>query len=133
MSLRNELRRAINTTAPTWTTGYDWLTFVGNYTAATDAIYSINPDILVTWSGLQYDQDLSALTSGLNLNTAPLYKGDAIRDGYRRKPVVFDLASHPWADKVVYELHLYSMSENLDTSNCPIIEAELYQSGFNAL
>lgn len=72
-------------------------------------------------------------TSGLNLNTAPLYKGDAIRDGHRREPVVFDLASHPWEDKVVYELHLYSMSENLDTGDCPIIEAELYQSGFNAL
>jgi endoglucanase len=61
MSLRNELRRAINTTAPTSTTEYNWLTFVGNYTAATDAIHSINPEILVTWSGLQYDQDLSAL------------------------------------------------------------------------
>lgn len=61
MALRNELRRAINTTAPTSTTGYNWLTFVGNYTAAMDAIYSVNPDILVTWSGLQYDQDLSAL------------------------------------------------------------------------
>ncbi|KAK3214380.1 hypothetical protein GRF29_28g2903682 [Pseudopithomyces chartarum] len=133
MALRNELRRAINTTAPTSTTGYDWLTFVGNFTAATDAIYSVNPDILVTWSGLQYDQDLSALTTGLNLNTAPLYKGDAIRDGYRRDPVVFDLAAHPWGNNVVYELHLYSMSENLDTGNCPIIEAELYQSGFNAL
>jgi endoglucanase len=61
MSLRNELRRAINTTAPTETIGYNWPNFVSNYTAATDAIYSVNPDILVTWSGLQYDQDLSAL------------------------------------------------------------------------
>ncbi|KAK4496726.1 hypothetical protein PRZ48_012709 [Zasmidium cellare] len=133
MSLRNELRRAINESSPTSTIGYNWLSLVGNYTSATDAIYETNPDILVTWSGMQYDQDLSALTSGLNLNTAPCYKCDAVRDGYRRPPIVFDLASHPWANKVVWELHLYSMSENLDTGNCPIIEAEFYQAGFNAL
>ena len=51
----------INVTAPTDTLGYDWVTLVGNYTSATDAIHSANPDILVTWSGLQYDQDVSAL------------------------------------------------------------------------
>lgn len=133
MSLRNELRRAINETAPTETLGYNWVTLVGNYTAATDAIHSANPDLLVTWSGMQYDQDLSALIQGKNLNTAPCYKCDAIRDGLRRDPIVFDLASHPWANKVVYELHLYSMSENLDTGSCPIIFAELYAAGFNAI
>lgn len=133
MSLRNELRYAINETSVKSTLGYNWMTLVGNYTAATDAIHSANPDIMVTWSGMQYDQDLSALTTGLDLNTAPCYKCDAIRDGYRREPMVFDLASHPWGNKVVYELHLYSMSENLDTGACPIIEAELYRAGFNAL
>lgn len=133
MSLRNELRKQINTTAPTNTYDYNWVTLVGNTTAATDAIYQVNPDILVSWSGLQYDQDLSALTAGLNLNTAPCYKCDAIRDGYRREPIVFDLAKHPWCDKVFYELHLYSMSENLDTGNCDVIKAELYRAGFNAL
>lgn len=61
MSLRNELRRAINESSPTSTIGYDWLTLVGNYTAATNDIHDTNPDILVTWSGMQYDQDLSAL------------------------------------------------------------------------
>lgn len=133
MSLRNELRRAINETAPSATSNYDWVTLAGNFTAATDAIHEVNPDILITWSGMQYDQDLSALTSGKNLNTAPCYKCDAIRDGLRREPIIFDLGSHPWANKLVWELHLYSMSENLDTDDCPIIQAELYQSGFNAL
>lgn len=61
MALRNELRRAVNETAPTSTIGYNWLSLVGNNTAATDAIYQVNPDILVSWSGMQYDQDLSAL------------------------------------------------------------------------
>ncbi|THZ75892.1 Exo-beta-1,3-glucanase [Aureobasidium pullulans] len=133
MSLRNELRRAINETAPTSTLGYNWVTLVGNYTSATDAIHESNPDLLVTWSGMQYDQDLSALIQGKNLNTAPCYKCDAIRDGLRREPIIFDLASHPWANKVVYELHLYSMSEDLDTGSCPIVFAELYNAGFNAI
>lgn len=133
MSLRNELRREINVTAPTETYGYDWVTLVGNLTAATNAIHKVNSNILISWSGMQYDQDLSALTTGLNLNTAPCYKCDAIRDGYRREPIIFDLADHPWSDKVFYELHLYSMSEDEDTGSCPIIEAEFYQNGFNAL
>jgi endoglucanase len=134
MSLRNELRRAVNTTAPTdYSNTYDWLSLVGNNTAATDAIHHANPEILVTWSGMQYDEDLSALTSGLNLNTAPCYKCDAVRDGSRREPVVFNLNEHAWADKVVYELHLYSMSEDLDTGSCEVIEAEFYRNGFNAL
>ncbi|KAF7194923.1 Glycosyl hydrolase 5 family protein [Pseudocercospora fuligena] len=133
MSLRNELRRNINMTDPTINYGYDWVNLVGNNTEATNAIYQTNPDILVSWSGMQFDQDLSALTSGLDLNTAPCYKCDAIRDRYTRDPLIFDLDSHPWADKVFYELHLYSMSEDQDTDNCPIIEAELYQNGYNAL
>ncbi|OQO10597.1 hypothetical protein B0A48_03895 [Cryoendolithus antarcticus] len=132
MSLRNELRRAINTTTGV-TQDYNWVTLVGNNTAATDAIHNVNPNIIVTWSGMQYDQDLSALTTGLNLNTAPAYKADAIRDRYRREPLYFNLSDHAWANKVVYELHLYSMSEDLDTGECPIIEAELYRNGFNAL
>ncbi|KAM3417433.1 hypothetical protein BST61_g5679 [Cercospora zeina] len=133
MALRNELRRAINMTDGGKTYDYNWVTLVGNNTAATDAIHSVNPDILVTWSGMQYDEDLSAVTSGLNLRTAPCYKCDAIRDGYAQEPLIFDLADHAWADKVVYELHLYSMSEDLAVDNCDITEAHFYRNGFNAL
>jgi endoglucanase len=129
MSLHNELRRSLNDT----TLEYNWVNLVGNYTAATDAIHEVNSDILVSWSGMQFDQDLSAVTSGKNLNVAPCYKCDPIRDGYRREPIVFDLDKHPWAKKVFYELHMYSMSEDQDTGDCDIIKAELYRNGFNAL
>jgi hypothetical protein len=61
MSLRNEVRRAINESMPTSTIGYNWLSLVGNSTAATDAIHDVNEDILVTWGGMQYGQDLSAM------------------------------------------------------------------------
>ncbi len=129
MSLRNELRESWNVTD----LYYNWETFVGNMTSGADAIHEANPDLLITWSGLQYDEDLSALTTKKNLLTAPCYGCTAIRDAHRRQPVYFDLDSHPWAGKIVWELHLYGSSEDVDTGTCPIIEAGLYRNGFNAL
>ncbi|GKT42658.1 glycosyl hydrolase 5 family protein [Colletotrichum spaethianum] len=129
LSLRNEVRESWNVT----NLYYNWETLVGNFSAGADAIHEANPDVLILWGGMQYGQDLSALTSGKNYLTAPCYKCTAIRDAARREPKVFDLDSHAWADKLVWELHLYKMSEDQDTGTCPIIEAGLYRSGFNAL
>ena len=129
MSLRNELRESWNST----NLYYNWQTLVGNMTAGADAIHAANPDLLITWSGMQFDEDLSALTAGRNLLTAPCYKCTAIRDALRRDPVFFHLEDHPWADKLVWELHLYPMSEDLDTGTCDIIRAALFRNGFNAL
>ncbi|ORY64183.1 glycoside hydrolase superfamily [Pseudomassariella vexata] len=129
MSLRNELRESWNVTD----LYYNWQTLIGNMSAGADAIYEANPDLLISWSGMQYDQDLSALISGKNILTAPCYKCTAIRDAYRSEPEYFDLDSYPWADKIVWELHLYGSSEDVDTGTCEIIEAGLYRNGFNAL
>ncbi|KAK3346501.1 beta-1,6-galactanase [Lasiosphaeria hispida] len=129
MSLRNEPRESW--TVPTL--NYNWHTFVGNMTAGANAVHAANPDLLITWSGMQFGEDLSALTSRKNLLTAPCYKCTAIRDAYRRDPVYFALSNQTWADKVVWELHLYPTSEDLDTGNCRMIEAGLYRNGFNAL
>lgn len=129
MSLRNELRESYNIT----TLEYNWRSLVGNMTQGADAIHEANPDILILWSGMQYAQDLSALTTGANLLTAPCYKCTAIRDAHRRAPKYFNLDDHPWSDKVVWEIHLYSMSEDQDTGTCPIIQAGLYRNGFNAI
>lgn len=129
MSLRNELRESWNVT----NLYYNWQTLVGNMTQGADAIHEANPDILILWSGMQYGQDVSALTSGKNILTAPCYKCTAIRDAARREPEYFNLDDHPWANKVVYEVHLYHMSEDVDTGTCPIIQANLFRNGFNAL
>jgi endoglucanase len=129
MSLRNELRESYNVT----TLEYNWQTLVGNMTQGADAIHEANSDILILWSGMQYGQDLSALTTGTNLLTAPCYKCTAIRDAHRRAPEYFNLDDHPWSNKVVWEIHLYSMSEDQDTGTCPIIQAGLYRNGFNAI
>ncbi|KAL3301649.1 glycoside hydrolase family 5 protein [Colletotrichum asianum] len=129
MSLRNEVRESWNRTD----LYYNWDTLVGNFSAGANAIHEANPDVLILWGGMQYGQDLSALTSGKNYLTAPCYKCTAIRDAARREPKVFDIDAHAWADKLVWELHLYKMSEDVDTGTCPIIEAGFYRSGFNAL
>jgi endoglucanase len=33
----------------------------------------------------------------------------------------------------VWELHLYSMSEDIDTGTCEIVKANFYRNGFNAM
>ncbi|KAK7977467.1 Glycosyl hydrolase 5 family protein [Apiospora saccharicola] len=129
MSLRNELRSSWNRTD----LYYNWQTLVGNMSAGSDAIHEANPDLLISWSGMQYDEDLSALTAHKNILTAPCYKCDAIRDAHRQDPVYFDLDSYPWADKVFWELHIYPMSEDVDTGTCEAVEAALYRAGFHAL
>jgi hypothetical protein len=131
MSLVNEPRQPWQQDYPRF--HYNWLTLVGNLTLGSDAIHAANPDLLISWSGLQFDEDLSALTARLNLLEAPCYMCVATRDAPRREPIYFDLADHAWGNKVFYELHLYPMSEDLDTGTCSIIKAQLYRAGFNAL
>lgn len=129
MSLHNELRESWNRTDLV----YNWITLVGNMTSGADTIHAANPDLLITWSGMQYDQDLSALTTHKNLLSSPCYKCTAIIDAHRQPPKFFDLNSYSWANKIVWELHLYAQSEDVDTGTCPIIEAGFYRNGFNAL
>ncbi|KEY74323.1 hypothetical protein S7711_00479 [Stachybotrys chartarum IBT 7711] len=131
MALLNEPRQPWAADFPRFQ--YGWAALAGNLTLATDAVHAANPDVLVSWSGLQYDEDLSALTARLNLHSAPCYMCVATRDAPRRPPLYFDLADHAWADKVFYELHLYPMSEDLDTGSCDVVRAQLYRAGFNAL
>jgi hypothetical protein len=139
IGLRNEPRESWSSTADNVNNraelGYNWLNLAGNMTMAADAVHAVNPNLLMTWSGMGFGQDVSALvTRGKeNLLTAPCYRCSAIRDAYRREPVVFDLSQHPWADKVVWELHLDAASEDMDTGSCRVIEAGLYRSGMNAL
>lgn len=131
MSLRNELRES----HANRNLVYNWETLVGNMTAGATTIHTANPDLLITWSGMQYDQDLSALTTGANLLTAPCYKCTAVVDRFRRDPVYFDPDAYPWGrkGKLVWELHLYNTSEDVDTGDCDVIQAALYRNGFNAL
>lgn len=128
MSLRNEVRESHNRTLD-----YGWATLVGNFTHGSDIIHRSNPDLLITWSGLNYDTDLSALTAGTNYMTAPCYKCDYAKDKYRLPARYFNISEHAWADKLVWELHAYDTAHDIDTDDCEIFQAEMYRNGFNAL
>ncbi|KAI1339818.1 glycoside hydrolase superfamily [Xylariaceae sp. FL0016] len=134
MSLRNELRPSYNITElvddPLQ---YNWQTYAGNMTAGAYAVHEANPDILISWSGMQFDEDLSGVVTGKNLMTHSCYHCDVIKNGYTADPLYFNLDDHPFADKVYWELHMYTLTETVDTDNCDITEAELYRRGFNAL
>lgn len=102
--------------------------------AGATAIHTANPDLLITWSGVQYDQDLSVLTTArTNLLTAPCYKctadGSAVVDRFRRDPVYFDPDAYQWgrAGKLLWEVHLYNTSEDIDTGTRDVIQAALYR------
>ncbi|CAO1625376.1 unnamed protein product [Sympodiomycopsis kandeliae] len=127
ISLRNELRDSWNVT----NTQYSWLTWAGNMTLGLDAIHSANPELLITLSGLQYDEDLSALTSHLDLNTAYFYNRNDTSTG--KDPVYFEPENHPWGKNVVLEMHRYSSTEDQTAPNCEAIQAGLYKRGGNAL
>ncbi|KAH9904218.1 glycoside hydrolase [Xylariomycetidae sp. FL2044] len=134
MSLRNELRPSYNVSEMADVgLQYTWENLVGNMTRAADAVHAANPDVLILWSGMQFDEDLSALTTGRNLLTHPCHHCDAIRDARLRDPVYFDLAAHAWADKLVWELHMYALSETVPTEDCALTREALYYGGFNAL
>ncbi|KAF4919310.1 hypothetical protein CGCVW01_v008007 [Colletotrichum viniferum] len=135
MSLRNELRPSYNITeladAPLQ---YNWQTYVGNMTAGAYAIHEANPDILISWSGMQFDENLSGLINQKNLMTHDCYHCDTIKNGWVSDPVYFDLDEHRFKDKVFWELHMSDrLTETVATENCKLTEAELYWRGLNAL
>lgn len=135
MSIRNELRPSWNYTEMSGTgLLYNWETYIGNMTLAADTIFAANPDLLITWSGMQYDEDLRGVINSPNLLTEPCLYCDDIIDSYVRPPLVFDLGEHAWADKIVWEMHMYDgLSETVLTQNCSITLADMYRRGFNAL
>ncbi|UTT90264.1 hypothetical protein NDA17_002816 [Ustilago hordei] len=135
MSLRNELRKS----AVKPGLEYNWNTWWGNVSEAAENIHATNPNLLITISGLDYDIDLSALTTQANLYTAPYVNTDMDRvaNAESLPPVYADIANTKFgkANKAVLELHAYKMSTYYQDhlENCGAIQAGLYRFGFNAL
>lgn len=109
MGMRNELR---NSGTPT----YDWSNWYTNMVDAANAIYSVNRDTLIFFSGLNYDTDLSVVTKA-----SPLGDGKV----FRKTGFVFQ-------NKIALELHDYQSAYDLGLS-CPNLESWLFDSGFDAL
>lgn len=133
MSLRNELRDSDNVT----TLDYGWVTWAGNFTLGLDAIYAANPDLLVTVSGMQYDEDVSALSSHLDLRTAFFFgrndTSSSSSSSSSGDAIYFDPQQHPWGKNVILEMHLYGSTEDPAAAGCDGIQAGLYARGGNAL
>lgn len=111
ISLRNELRYTDNSTTANAT--YGWPTWYANMIPAADGINAANPDPLIFFSGLNYDVDLSAITTGSDL-------GNGTR---------FLLSDFSYKDKIVFELHNYAKS----ATSCSSINSSLYNGGYNAM
>lgn len=135
MSLRNELRKS----AVKPNLEYNWKTWWGNVSEAAENIHATNSDLLITISGLDYDIDLSALTSQANILDAPYVNTDMdeIADAKSLPPTYADISNTTFgkANKAVLELHAYKMSTYYQDhlEDCAAIQAGLYRFGFNAL
>lgn len=120
MSLRNELRDP-------YKGQYDWMSWYGNMTLAADGIHAANPDLLIYFSGLGYDSDLSRIPDMQDL------KASAFPGAADPIPLVFEPSLLDYGNKVVLELHYYNNFYYGDESTCQTITTRLYADGFNAI
>lgn len=112
IGMRNELREPTdNTTLDA--TSYNWATWYTNMVAAADVVHKANPNILIFFSGLNYDTSLTPIVAGTDLGNG----------------VKFLKSSFSYANKIVLELHDY---ENSATS-CASMQSNLYGEGFSTL
>jgi hypothetical protein len=111
MSLRNELRSPNDD--PSLESSYGWQDWYPNMESAAKAINSANNAVLILFSGLDYDTDMSTIPTASNLgNNEHFHKSD-----------------FTFSNKLVLELHNYDTG----ASTCSSLESSLYNSGFDAL
>ena len=111
IGMRNELRNPTNNA--TLATTYNWGVWYTNMVAASKIINAANPDILITFSGLNFDTQLKPVVEGTDLGNG----------------VKFLKSSFTYADKIILELHDY---ENSITS-CSSLQSNLVNNGFSTL
>lgn len=111
IGMRNELRNPTNNA--TLAATYNWGVWYTNMVAASKVINAANPDILVTFSGLNFDTQLKPVVEGTDL-------GNGVK--FRKSDFAFQ-------DKIILELHDY---ENSITS-CTSLQNNLISNGFSTL
>ena len=112
MALRNEPREPSSGPAKSTYNWQSWYTYIKQ---GSEAIHSVNPDVLIFLSGLGFDTTLT-----------PVAKDTALTPASGK----FNLADFPgYANKLVLELHNY---ENSATS-CSSLQSNLNNNGFSAL
>ncbi|KAL8943479.1 MAG: hypothetical protein Q9211_000976 [Gyalolechia sp. 1 TL-2023] len=104
MGLRNELRQAKK---------FKWPEWYGNMTAAADAVYKANPNLLIFFSGMDYDTQLNAIFTGKPMGVNRVFNKDEL----------------DYAKKIVLEVHDYDAG----TTNCTRKLGYLTEDSFGAL
>lgn len=109
--MRNELRSPTNNS--TLLATYGWPVWYTNMVAASKVINAANPNILIAFSGLNFDTTLTPIVAGTDLGSG----------------VVFRKLDFAYSNKIVLELHDY---ENSITS-CSSLQSNLVGNGFSTL
>ncbi|SMR52086.1 unnamed protein product [Zymoseptoria tritici ST99CH_1E4] len=110
IGLRNELRHH-DSSSPAQP--YDWAHWYEAMVPAAEAVYKTNPNILIFFSGLDYDKDITALVNKQHLGSGHY----------------FDPRSFDFGNRVVMELHNYQNN----AKTCDSITSGLNHAGFNAM
>jgi len=112
VGIRNELRQ------PTSGLGdpdpWDWYTYYVHMASAAATIHAANPDVLLFFTGWNYDPSLSALVDGQLLNGT----ANTTTAG---KSALFIPGSFPFQEKIVLELHWYGFQHT--EVNCSVFTA----------
>ena len=111
VGMRNELRSPDNK-PELKSRSYKWPDWYTHMKSCAEGIHAANPNLLVFFSGLGFDTDLSPIPTGANLG-----------DGRK-----FRKSDFP-KDKTVLELHNYQNKVN----DCNQIKSGLLRGGWNAL
>jgi hypothetical protein len=93
-------------------------------TNAAATIHAANPDVLLFFTGWNYDTSLSALVDGQLLNGT----ANTTTAG---KSALFVPSSFPYQEKIVLELHWYDFQHT--EVNCSVFAAGLLGAGYNAV
>jgi hypothetical protein len=110
IGMRNELR-APEDNATLNSNSYNWPTWYTNMVAAAKIINAANPDILIFFSGLNFDTTLSPVVAGTGSG------------------ITFKKSDFTFSNKIVLELHNYQNS----ATSCSNMQSSLQSSGFSTL
>jgi hypothetical protein len=113
IGMRNELRNPADDSTLN-SNSYNWGTWYTNMVAAAKVINAANPDILIFFSGLNFDTTLTPVVAGTALSPST---------------TTFKKSDFTFSNKFVLELHNY---ENSATS-CSGLQSDLVGDGFSTL
>lgn len=109
--MRNELREPTNN--DTLSSTYGWPLWYTEMTAASKVINDANEDILIVFSGLNFDTTLKPIVEGTDLGSG----------------VIFNKSDFSYSNKMVLELHNYETS----IGSCSSLQSNLVSDGFSTL